>query len=139
MRRIVLAEPEKGGLAATWSDGTTSFWPAIWLRDQCPCAQCRHPSGQRLFEIGDLPKRPEVERVAAQADYSVRVVWKGEGHVSTYSADFLWAHDLKGGRPLSITLWGSDLAKLPEGDWTAVARDPSAELAWLEAYHAHGF
>ena len=32
--RIVLAEPEKGGLAATWSDGTTSFWPAIWLRDR---------------------------------------------------------------------------------------------------------
>ena len=45
--RIVLAEPEKGGVAATWSDGTTSFWPAIWLRDQCACPQCRHPSGQR--------------------------------------------------------------------------------------------
>ncbi len=67
--RIVLAEPEKGGLAATWSDGTTSFWPAIWLRDQCPCAQCRHPSGQRLFEIVDLPEQPQIERIAMQADW----------------------------------------------------------------------
>ena len=75
MRRILLAESEKGGLAATWSDGTTSFWPAIWLRDQCPCALCRHPSGQRLFEIGELPEHPRVERVAMQAT-GVRVPWR---------------------------------------------------------------
>ena len=66
--RIVLAEPEKGGVAATWSDGTTSFWPAIWLRDQCACPQCRHPSGQRLFEIVDLPEQPQIERIAMQTD-----------------------------------------------------------------------
>jgi len=139
MRRIVLAEPEKGGVAATWSDGTTSFWPAIWLRDQCPCAECRHPSGQRLFEIGDLPEHPQVERVATLADYTVRVVWKDDGHVSSYAADFLWAHKLKGGLAAPVNLWGADLAKLPEGDWPTLVRDPAAELAWLEAYHTHGF
>ena len=139
MRRILLAEPEKGGLAATWSDGTTSFWPAIWLRDQCPCAQCRHPSGQRLFEIGDLPERPLVERAAMQSDGSVRVAWKDEEHLSTYPAAFLSAHDLKSAHAAPIRFWGADLAALPEGDWPAMARDPAAELAWLEAYHAHGF
>ncbi|HET6619023.1 MAG TPA: TauD/TfdA family dioxygenase [Dongiaceae bacterium] len=139
MRRILLAEPEKGGLAATWSDGTTSFWPAIWLRDQCPCAQCRHPSGQRLFEIGDLPEHPLVARAAMQSDGSVRVAWKDEEHLSTYPAAFLSAHDLRSARAAPIRFWGADLAALPEGDWPAVARDPAAELAWLEAYHAHGF
>jgi gamma-butyrobetaine dioxygenase len=136
--RIVLAEPEKGGLAATWSDGTTSFWPAIWLRDQCACAECRHPSGQRLFEIGDLPEHPEIERVATQSD-AVRVTWKNEGHVSTYPAAFLYEHDLKPKHPPLIALWGAGLAELPEGDWPTIARDAAAELAWLEAYHAHGF
>jgi gamma-butyrobetaine dioxygenase len=136
--RIVLAEPDKGGLAATWSNGATSFWPAIWLRDQCPCAQCRHPSGQRLFEIGDLPERPQIERVAMQSD-GVRVAWKGEEHVSIYPVAFLSAHSLKSGHAAPIKLWGADLAKLPEGDWPTFARDPGAELAWLEAYHAHGF
>jgi gamma-butyrobetaine dioxygenase len=140
MRRIVLAEPEKGGLAATWSDGTTSFWPAIWLRDQCDCPQCRHPSGQRLFEIGDLPERPQIERITTQADSTVRVVWKEEGHVSTYAAGFLYEHNLKSVPPAaSIKLWGADLAEPPEGDWPTVERDPAAELAWLDAYHAHGF
>ncbi|HEY3147282.1 MAG TPA: TauD/TfdA family dioxygenase [Dongiaceae bacterium] len=136
--RIVLAEPDKGGLAATWSNGATSFWPAIWLRDQCPCAQCRHPSGQRLFEIGDLPERPQIERVAMQSD-GVRVAWKGEEHVSIYPVAFLSAHSLKSGHGAPIKLWGADLAKLPEGDWPTFAREPAAELAWLEAYHAHGF
>ena len=132
MRRILLAEPEKGGLAATWSDGTTSFWPAIWLRDQCPCALCRHPSGQRLFEIGELPEHPRVERVAMQAT-GVRVTWRGEEHDSIYPVAFLSDHDLKSPRGSPIRLWGADLDRMPEGDWPAVARDPAAELAWLEA------
>lgn len=136
--RIVLAEPEKGGVAATWSDGTTSFWPAIWLRDQCACPQCRHPNGQRLFEIVDLPEQPQIERIAMQGDGSVRVTWKEE-HVSTYPAAFLYEHNLKTPPAAPIRLWGADLAQLPEGDWPSVARDPNAELAWLEAYHAHGF
>jgi gamma-butyrobetaine dioxygenase len=137
--RIVLAEPEKGGLAATWSDGTTSFWPAIWLRDQCPCPQCRHPSGQRLFEIVELPEQPQIERIAMQTDGSVRVTWKQEEHVSTYLPAFLYEHNLKTPPAAPIRLWGADLADLPEGDWPAVARDPEAELRWLEAYHRHGF
>src|SRR5262245_31372381 len=139
MRRILLAESENGGLAATWSDGTTSFWPAIWLRDQCACPVCRHPNGQRLFEIGDLPEQPVIERVAMQADGSVRVAWKDENHVSSYPADFLYDHNLKLKRTRSIKFWGADLAEVPEGEWPNFARDPAAELAWLEAYHAYGF
>jgi gamma-butyrobetaine dioxygenase len=139
MRRIVLAEPEKGGLAATWSDGTTSFWPAIWLRDQCACPQCRHPSGQRLFEIADLPEHPQIERVTTQADSTVRIQWKGEEHVSTYPASFLYEHGLKPKPGEPLKLWGADLAPLPEADWPSLLRDPAVELAWLEAYQQHGF
>jgi gamma-butyrobetaine dioxygenase len=139
MRRILLAEPEKGGLAATWSDGTTSFWPAIWLRDQCSCPQCRHPSGQRLFEIGELPEHPEIGRVATQADSSVRIVWKDGAHVSDFPAGFLYENNLKGRRPPAIKLWGAGLAALPEADWPSIERDSLEELAWLEAYHRHGF
>jgi gamma-butyrobetaine hydroxylase len=137
--RIVLAEPEKGGVAATWSDGTTSFWPAIWLRDQCACPQCRHPSGQRLFEIVDLPEQPQIERIAMQSDGSVRVTWRGEEHISTYLPAFLYEHNLKNPPAAPIRLWGADLADLPEGEWPAVARDLEAELRWLENYHRHGF
>src|ERR1041384_7594659 len=138
MRRILLAEPEKGGLAATWSDGTTSFWPAIWLRDQCACPVCRHPSGQRLFEIGDLPEHPQIGRVALQGG-AVQVVWKDEDHVSLYPADFLYESNLKARLTPPIKLWGADLATLPEADWSLLERDPVEELTWLASYHLHGF
>src|SRR5262245_66080584 len=108
--RIVQTEPENGGLAATWSDGTTSYWPGSWLGDQCACPECRHPSGQRLFEIGDLPERPEIERAAIRPDGSVGVVWRDEAHASTYSLTFLQQHGLKAGQAASVTLWGSGLA-----------------------------
>ncbi|MYD75215.1 MAG: DUF971 domain-containing protein [Gammaproteobacteria bacterium] len=26
-----------------WSDGRTSVFHAMWLRDNCPCDQCVHP------------------------------------------------------------------------------------------------
>ncbi|WP_257275299.1 gamma-butyrobetaine hydroxylase-like domain-containing protein, partial [Endozoicomonas sp. SESOKO4] len=26
----------------------------FWLRDNCPCHQCRHESGQRLIEVMDV-------------------------------------------------------------------------------------
>lgn len=138
MRRIVLAETDRGGLAVTWSDVTTGFWPAIWLRDQCACVECRHPSGQRLFEIGDLPERPEIKSATLLPDGTVRIAW-AEGHASTYSTAFLSAHDLKARPASTIKLWGADLSKVPEGDWPKVTGDPVSELAWLEAYHAHGF
>jgi len=138
MRRILLAEPEKGGLAATWSDGTTSFWPAIWLRDQCACPVCRHPNGQRLFEIGDLPEHPQIGRVTLQGG-SVEVVWQGEEHTSVYPPDFLYDSNLKTRQTPPIKLWGADLAALPEADWSQLERDPFEELAWLVSYHLHGF
>jgi gamma-butyrobetaine dioxygenase len=73
-----------------------------------------------------------------QGDGSVRVTWHDE-HASTYPPAFLYEHNLKSPPPAPIRLWGADLASLPEGDWPSVARDPAAELAWLEGYHLHGF
>ena len=31
-------------------------FPAVWLRDNCPCAECQDPgSGQKLKDITDIP------------------------------------------------------------------------------------
>ncbi|MGH6892222.1 MAG: 2-trimethylaminoethylphosphonate dioxygenase [Dongiaceae bacterium] len=141
MRTIDRVASHGSSLTVFWPDGGRGTWPAIWLRDQCACALCRHPSGQRLFEIGDLPERPEIASATLQSDGAVRIVWKEEVHPSTYPAAFLSAHDLNARekRSADIALWGAALSELPEGDWPAVARNPAAELAWLQAYRAHGF
>ena len=142
MRPIDRVASHGSSLTAFWSDGGRSTWPAIWLRDQCRCAKCRHPSGQRLFEIGDLPERPEITQAIITGG-TVVLVWR-DGHTSDFDAAWLAEHDLsadsRAGRVRPIRLWGGEIGnKLPEGDWPLIARDPARELAWLEAYHAHGF
>lgn len=142
MRRIDRIASQETSLTIHWADGGRSRWPSIWLRDQCRCAACRHPSGQRLFEIGDLPEHPEIVSVT-QGDGAIRLEWR-DGHASEFDIAWLAARDLseeaRSARARQPRLWGKEIGNhLPEGDWPTIARDPAAELRWLEAYHAHGF
>ena len=142
MRTLDRVSSHGSSLTAFWADGGRSTWPSIWLRDQCQCAKCRHASGQRLFEIGDLPAKPEIAQ-ASLSDGMVKLEWR-DGHHSEFAASWLADHDLsdeaRAARAKQPVLWGKEIErKLPEGDWPTIARDPAAELRWLEAYHAHGF
>jgi gamma-butyrobetaine dioxygenase len=142
MRRIDRISSQGKSLAIFWADGGRSTWPAIWLRDQCRCGQCRHPSGQRLFEIGDLPEHPEIG-AATLGDGAIRLAWR-DGHASEFDTAWLAAHDLseeaRAARARQPRRWGKEIGNAqPEGDWPTIARDAAAELRWLEAYHAHGF
>ena len=60
--------------------------PAIWLRDNCPCAECRDPrNGQKLFAITDLDADLTVTAVAGTT------VTFSDGHVSLFDPAFLTA------------------------------------------------
>lgn len=126
-----------------WADGATTVFPAIWLRDNCRCPKCRHASGQRLFEITDLPVALKVGRSEIGAGQLI-VTWSPDDHVSTYALDWLRRHDLapaqRAMRHEAPTLWGAELkSDLPIADWTAVQQDAGAELAWHEKFAAYGF
>ncbi|WP_368412674.1 TauD/TfdA family dioxygenase [Dongia sp.] len=129
---------ERPGRAAT-------DFPAIWLRDNCRCAACRHPgNGQRLYEITDLPPSLSIQDVARESDGSVRIVWAPDGHVTVFSELWLNDHDLSSearkSRKKKPTLWNKSIGNAkPVGDWRQMVADPAAELAFLDAYHAHGF
>ena len=54
--------------------------PAVWLRANCPCADCQDPgSGQRLAAITGLPADVTVARVLA-SDAAVEVIFGPDGH-----------------------------------------------------------
>ncbi len=132
-------------IAITWSDGVAAMFPAIWLRDNCRCASCRHPgNGQRLYEITDIPENVRIADVARQGDGAIRITWTPDGHVSTFTEGWLADHNLamsarKGRKPRRI-LWSGGIGNaMPSGDWRQMMTDPAAELAFLDAYHAHGF
>ena len=61
-----------------------------WLRDSCQCTDCVHPTTlQKLHRTSDIPRdiTPKSDGVRADQGH-LRIEWP-DGHVSTYSDDFL--------------------------------------------------
>ena len=89
--------------------------PAVWLRANCPCADCRDPgSGQRLVAVTDLPADVTVAGVLA-SDGAVEVIFGPDGHRAVFAAGWLARYGDPGGLGQSG----------PQGRWTG-PRTPSA-------------
>jgi hypothetical protein len=64
-------------------------FPAVWLRDNCPCRECRDPrSGQKLFGVTDIPNDVVVTAVEEAAE-SITVSYAPGGHRSTFPRSWL--------------------------------------------------
>ena len=115
-------------------------WPAIWLRDNCPCPDCRVPgSGQKLFQITDLPEDLVVTAVE-QDPTTVTVTFGPDGHRSVFGRDWLAA----AGRADFRTedgkrLWSGPGAPVPTGDWERYRADPRHRAEMLDAVLTGGF
>ena len=127
------------GRAAGLPDGL----PAYWLRDNCRCAQCRHPgNGQKLYTITDLPADLAVRDHRTTLDGTLEVTWS-DGHRSSYSADMLAARSLapearvaRAAAAAPVT-WDASLTPA-RVSWAALTGDTDAELQWLERFHRDG-
>jgi gamma-butyrobetaine dioxygenase len=118
--------PESGDLDLT-VDGRRLRFPAVWLRDNCPCAECRDPhSGQKFLNITDIDDELVVDS-AVQAGESVVVTYMPDQHRSVFSRAWLAEHALDrygdgdGRTEDDKELWlAADLdrgAARPEGSW----------------------
>ncbi|HVW80789.1 MAG TPA: TauD/TfdA family dioxygenase [Mycobacteriales bacterium] len=118
-------------------------YAAIWLRDNCRCAQCLTPSGQKLFGILDLPADVQVSRESVDGDI-LDLTFAPDGHRSRFELSWLAAHCTEGRPPFddraedAKTLWGStaELGVLPEVSWddyTAASRVRAHCLASLQS------
>jgi gamma-butyrobetaine dioxygenase len=119
-------------------------YPAVWLRDNCPCEGCRDPrSGQKLISPWDLPVDLSVESSDESED--AVVVRFNDGHVATFPADWL----LEQSRPpggdgrseMDKRRWrAADLAScMPISDWAAYSSDAELRLRLLESVALVGF
>ncbi|MFE9421955.1 phosphonate degradation HD-domain oxygenase [Kitasatospora sp. NPDC006697] len=121
--------------------------PAFWLRDNCPCAECRDPrSGQKLFQITDLPEELAVA-ASTGVDGLLEVLWS-DGHRSRYPADLLAepgtpaeqdAGDLRTERGKRLWRAADFAAGIPEAGWEAYLADPAERAAVLRAVQHLGF
>jgi gamma-butyrobetaine dioxygenase len=141
---------QNGGELELGSDGYMLRFPAVWLRDNCPCAECRDPgSGQKLNDITELPEGLAVS-AAEDAGDSVVVTFAPDGHRSAFSRAWLAGHALDGhgdgdGRTEDDKeLWPlADLAAraggLPEGRWPCYLAEPAERARVLDAVLRWGF
>jgi gamma-butyrobetaine dioxygenase len=130
-------------------------FPAVWLRDNCPCAECLDPgTGQKLNDITELPDGLAV-RAAAVTGESVTVTFAPDGHRSVFPRAWLAEHALPehalgdgidrdgdgdGRTEDSKELWRpADLARLPEARWPRYLGDPAERARALDAVLRWGF
>src|SRR5438067_12705834 len=106
---------------------------ALWLRDNCPCSECRHESGQRLLDTRSLP-----DDLAIVAVDGCTVSFS-DGHVSSFDAGWLEANAGEA-PPRPRTLWGAELQEeLPAMRYDDVAAGGPALRDWLVTVDELGF
>jgi len=122
-------------------------FPAIWLRDNCPCEQCLDPgSGQKYNDITDVPAETAVA-AAQDAGDCVVVTFAPDQHRSAFFRDWLAEHALDGdgngdGRAEDDKeLWRSaDLAGWrPQATWPRYLSEPAERARALDAVLRLGF
>jgi gamma-butyrobetaine dioxygenase len=111
----------------------TMTQPVIWLRDNCPCAECRDPrNGQKLFGITDL----DADLTVVHVDGTT--VTFSDGHVSRFDPAFLTTEQAPDDRCEDAKqLWAT--TEPPEGDWTRFQADPQHRADCLGAVLRTGF
>ena len=124
-------------------------FPAVWLRDNCPCAQCLDPgTGQKLHDITDIPEDLMLAAVGEQdAGESVTVTFAPDGHISVFTRSWLAAHALDGAGTDPRTedskeLWlPADIGPghRPEGSWPRYLDEPAERIRCLDAVLRQGF
>lgn len=143
---------QPGAAAASHLSARVAALPPAWLRDNCPCPECRDPrSGQKLFQITDLPHGlavGEVVEPAAGGEAPVEVRWVPDGHRSSFPVTWLDAHRpadsaLTGDRRTETgkELWtAADLTgRVPEARWDDYLAGPVRRARVLDAVQRLGF
>ena len=125
-------------------DGRPVRFPAVWLRDNCPCPDCLAPgTGQKLKDITDIPNGLAITRTE-DAGESVLVTFAPDQHRSAFPRAWLEDHALGDGADRDgrteddKELWlPGGLAELPAMSWSSYLAGGKAKA--LEAVLRLGF
>ena len=109
-------------LTLQWTDGRTTRFAAIWLRDNQSEQRDAH-SGQRLVDIADFPLEPKI-RTASRHAGVVQVQWENEPHCATFDVGWLAAQV------------DTPFEQVPMQAWIGGSLDASRDFAWLDLRQA---
>ena len=144
-RTIIALEHDAQGVALRWDDGLRSRFHVLWLRDNCPCPQCRHPQAlERTFMFIDHTA-PSIRSATLRADEVLEIEFRAgdESHLSRYTKGWLRAHGYSENeprdRPCTPQLWDADIAyRLPCIDYTDYMQTNAGLRAWIAGVKTQG-
>ncbi|XP_011360879.1 gamma-butyrobetaine dioxygenase [Pteropus medius] len=123
-----------------WHDGEESFYPAVWLRDNCQCPNCYLDSAKaRKLLVEALDVNIGIKDLMFDRK-KVHITWPNE-HFSDFEADWLKKRCFsqhareKLQRELFLPecqYWGSEL-QLPSLDFEDVLRNDEHAYKWLSS------
>lgn len=121
-------------LVVAWTDDTTSKFPTIWLRDNCPSGL--HPdTHERLLDLLAIDEAPVL--IAAKIDGDFAVLDYADGHISRLPVAMLNAHRpgrrADDARTIQGQLWHADLGAsgIPRHTSAAIMADDHALNMWM--------
>jgi gamma-butyrobetaine dioxygenase len=125
-----------------WDDGSAGEFHYIWLRDNCACADCRHPDAwERLLDnvLIDLDVTPSEIAFNDHLD----ILWS-DGHETMMSADWLRSHrygiDAREKRREHPILWTADITNNPPKiSLEEIDGGDDGLLRWLTLIRDYGF
>ncbi|XP_060715588.1 gamma-butyrobetaine dioxygenase [Tachysurus vachellii] len=133
-------------LQLEWDDGSYSFYPFTWLRDNCQCPLCMLQSAQaRSLLLTDLDVHTGMDHVQITENNKVSVIWPDQ-HSSEFEPEWLkkrcFSSEARQARQEELFLnerefWDSGL-RIPMADFEEVLNDDKAALAWLTALRRVG-
>jgi len=134
------AEVAQGRLALTMEDDSTRTLHPLWLRERCPCSECRDErTGQRLLDAWSLPLDTRVVDAREHEDGRLEVVF-ADGHVAPFRLDALAASlQRQPDERDDIVTWDAGLESIPEADWNRAREDDAALYDMLEQLRRHAF
>ncbi len=91
-KQIKIAEHNK--LRIEWDDGNTSEISLKYLRDECPCANCK---GETILlktmrparQNKNAPGRYEIKNIEVVGGYAIKITWKDGHDTGLYSWQYI--------------------------------------------------
>ncbi|NKN05508.1 TauD/TfdA family dioxygenase [Rhizobium laguerreae] len=135
---IERVEARERVIAVHWIDGTTSFYPNLFLRDNDQ--KGFHPqTGERQFDLLSVPLDLTAEAVTLDGD-AVHIDWRGDNDRTTLAADWLYNHrpGVRAADPADIAaeIWEADL-QIPRVSVDDLSED-RVFFEWLCSTKRHG-
>lgn len=142
--RSVTTEKDGRVLRLAWSDGRSSRFHAIWLRDNsCDPGNLNLETRETTVNVTALPTDPRVVEAHIDAAGALAVRWSPGASLHRFHPGWLYAHDYSNGAQphdpgVVPVAWDATLAEPPTFDGADILTDDTALEAWLKAFATYG-